>query len=204
MIKIDAIKVAQLKESVKSFPDRTQTFVGLIRVVDEEGNQVGPYQCWVNAELYVALFELQMEADGEDHGCVLSIVHEVEGNGAVESEVVGSFLMNNSKEFAAILHESIIYQDLLRFACTTLSSEMSENSKVFLKRTLRGFTKGGNNANFFIQFASLPVDYLNMFDKFCSLFEEGCLYGMKVSHRKRISLDKESKKKQSCKLEAAA
>ena len=201
LVKIDAVKVAQLKESVNRFPDKTQTFVGLIRVVDEEGNQVGPYQCWVNAELYVALFELQLEADGEDSGCVLSIVHEVEGDGEVDTEVVGSFLLNNSKEFAAILHESINYQDLLRFACTTMSSDMSENSKVFLKRTLRGFTKGHKNAIFFIKFASLPVEYLNQFDKFCRLYEEGSLYGMKVSHRKRISLDKESKKKESCKLE---
>ena len=201
LVKIDASKVAQLKESVKRFPDRTQTFVGLIRVVDEEGNQVGPYQCWVNAELYVALFELEMEADGEDHGCVLSIVHEVAEDGEVQSEVVGSFLMNNSKEFAAILHDSLYYQDLLRFACTTLSTEMSEKSKTFLKRTLRGFTKGNKNANFFIKFASLPVEYLNKFERFCRLFEEGSLNGMKVSHRKRISLDKESNKKQCCKLE---
>ena len=49
------------------------SFVGLIREVDEEGNQVGPYQCWVNAELLVVYF---------------AIVHEVEDDGVTESEVV--------------------------------------------------------------------------------------------------------------------
>ena len=37
------------------------------------------------------------------------------------------------------------------------------------------------NAIFFIKFASLPVEYLNKFEK------DGSLQGMKVSHRKRIS-----------------
>jgi hypothetical protein len=201
MVKIDPVRVTKLKESIRRAPDKTQCFVGLVKVVNAEGDQVGRHQCWVNGELYVAMMELGMESDDEDQGRVLSVIHTVVEGDGIDSSVIGSFLLNNSKEFAAILHQNLNYQDLLRFACVTLTSENSERSKTFLKTTLRGFTKGFKNANFFIKFASLPIQFLNKFDKFVILFEEGSLHGMKLSYRKRISLDKESKKKESCKLE---
>ena len=201
MVKIDPARVSELKESIKRAPDKTQCIVGLIKRVDEEGDQVGSYQCWVNGELYVALMEIEMESDSEEQGYVLAVIHTVNEKDGIDSAVVGSFLLNNSKEFAAKLHQNLSYQDLLRFACVTLTSENSERTKTFLKTTLRGFEKGNKNVSFFIKFACLPLAYLNKFETFCRLFEDGSLQGMQLSYRQRIRVGKESKKKECLKLE---
>ena len=50
-LNIDEERVKTLKEAMYT-PDRTQTFVGLLRVLDEEGEQVGPLEAWVNLELF--------------------------------------------------------------------------------------------------------------------------------------------------------
>ena len=201
LVKIDSLRVGQLKESVKRAPDKTQCIVGLIRTVDENGVQEGRYQCWVNAELYMAMMEIEMESEDHALGHILAVVHIVTDGGGVESSVVGSFLLNNSEEFAAKLHHKLNYQDLLRFACMTLTTENSERTRSFLKTTLRSFAKGNKNVSFFIKFASLPAAYLNKFEIFCRLFEEGSLHGMRLSFRKRMGVDKESKKKESMKIE---
>ena len=155
----------------------------------------------MNAELYVALIEIEMESVDQEQGFVLAVIHTVREGDGIDNNVVGNFLLNNSKEFAAKLHHKLMYQDLLRFACATLTSENSDRTKTFLKTNLRGFAKGNKNVPFFIKFASLPIDYLNKFDRFCRLYEEGSLNGMKMSFRKRMGVNKELKSKEIIKLE---
>ena len=200
-ISIDKVKVNQLKESLVKSPDKTQTFVGLVLSVNSEGNRVGNYECWVNCELLLAQMEIQLECEGA-HGRVLSVLHTVyEENMAIDTKTVGCFLLANSKDFSAKFHDKVTYQDLLRFACRVLLEENSDRTKKFVRNSLRGFSKGNKYTGFFIQFASLPPQFLTEFEKFCRLYEEGSLHGMKLSTRVRCGIDQSFKRKDQAKLE---
>ena len=95
----------------------------------------------------------------------------------VEPDVVGVFLNKNSIEFSSKLHQKMTYQDLCRMSCITLNADNSERSRDYLKSTLRSFAKGNKNSTMFIKLASQSSKFLNMFEHFMRLYEEGSLFG---------------------------
>ena len=201
-LKINQEKVADLKHLLMSTPDKTQTWCGGVVVVDEEGVRVSPVWVYVNQEIYVAMQELACEGRNTDRiPVVLHVVHEGD---PVDVETLGLFLHTNSKDFTARLHDKMFYQDVFAFCSTAVVNESGENIKeikTFLKKTLKSFSKGSQNVPTFLNFASLPVGYLNKFEQFIRLFETGSLNGQKLSFRKVRNIDKNCKRKTTCRLE---
>lgn len=193
-LSIDSVKVSQLKEYLKSTPDKTQVFVGLVRTVDSEGYEIGNYECWVNPEMFLAQMQLQMETEGYANR-VLSVVHTVYEDSVIDKKVLGSFLSANSKDFSVKFKDRLTYQELLLFAFRVLEEDNSETTRKFVRSSIRGFSKGKKYSGIFIEFASLPPHYLKEFEKFCRLYEEGSLHGMKLSARKRCGMNKKNEAK---------
>ena len=194
-VKIDQDKVNHLKELLKRTPDKTQTFIGVTRITGDDGKRIGYNQVWVNAELYLAKFQLEMEKNPEEASDVIfAVVHVIYDCHEIDTKIVGSFLNRNSIEFSAKIHTKMMYQDLLRMACITLDSDNSERSRNFLKSSLRSFSKGNKNANTFMAFASQNPKFLNMFEKFLSLYEEGSLHGQGLSLKHIVDNKKRSSK----------
>ena len=181
-IRIDRDLVNKLKELLQHHPDKTQCFIGVTRVVDDSGRRIGNNQVWVNAELYVAKFELEVENAPEDVSKdIFAVVHTINQVDEIKTEIIGSFLHKNSMEFSSKLHKSMMYQDLLRMSCVTVNADSSERSKSFLRSSLRSFAKGNKNANMFIALASQSTTFLNRFEQFLRLYEEGSLNGQGLS-----------------------
>ena len=192
--------VNKIKDLLQHTPDKTQCFVGVVRLVDENDHQVGDYKIWVNVELYLAKLELEMENTPEENtNEVFAVVHTVFVEDDIKSDVVGVFLNKNSIEFSAKLHEKMTYQDLVRMCCITLNADKSDRSKVYLRSSLRNFSKGNKNATLFIDLASQSVKFLNMFEKFMRLYEEGSVFGQGLSLQHLA--DSKNKKKDQVKLE---
>ena len=102
------------------------------------------------------------------------------------------------------LHDKLLYQDILRFTCSAIVNEGKNNAEEltkFLKRTLRGLSKGSQNVATFIKFASLPVSFLNQFEEFLRMYETGSLNGQNISSRNIRNMDKKNQRKKTCKLE---
>ena len=188
--KIDKVKVEGLKESLKKTPDKTQCFVGLVRMEDEEGNREGKYECWVNCELFVAISEMNLECTGAER--VMAVIHSACG---IDREILGEFLLANSKDFALKFQEKLNYQDLLRFSCQVLCEDKSEKCVKFVRNALRSFSKGNKNCAVFIKLSSLDEPFLALLEKFISLYEEGSLHGAQLSARKLCGLDNNFKRK---------
>ena len=203
-LRIDHAKVAELKNLLVSRPDKTQTFCRLVCVRDEEKEDEddGSYWVYVNVEMFIAMKELAYE--GRANKRILAVVHFVNQDDPVSDETFGIFLNTNSKEFSARLHEQLTYQDILRFCISTLTNESDkkvEEVKNFLKRTLKGFSKGSQNISTFLNFGVLDIDYLNLFETFLHLFETGGLVGQKLSTRKMMNVDKKGRKRKDCRIE---
>ena len=191
-MKIDRVKVNNLKELLQHTPDKTQCFIGVIRVVGEDGRRIGMNQVWVNAELYVAKFELESDKDAEEASdSLFAAVHEIHDVHNIDPNIVGSFLNRNSMEFSAKLYEKMSYQDLLRMACVTLNCDKSERSKSFLRSSLRSFSKGNKNVSLFMALASQSGRFLNLFERFVRLYEEGSINGQGLSLKHIVSSKKE-------------
>ena len=204
-LRIDHAKVAELKNLLVSRPDKTQTFCGLVCVRDVElpdDDDDRSYWVYVNVEMFIAMKELAYEGRGNKR--IFSVVHHVNQDDPVSVETFGIFLNTNSKEFSARLHDQLTYQDILRFCISTLtyeSDKKAEEVKNFLKRTLKGFSKGSQNLSTFLNFGVLDVDYLNEFETFLHLFETGGLQGQKLSTRKMMNVDKKGRKRKDCRIE---
>ena len=202
-LNINQAKVADLKSLLMSTPDKTQTWCGGVVVVDENDVRVSPIWIYVNHEIYVAMQELACEGRNTDKiPVVLHVVHEED---PIDVETLGMFLKTNSKEFSSRLHEKMLYQDIFTFCCTAvvIEDENGEDVKTFLKKTLKNLSKGAQNVSTFLNFACLPVGYLNRFQQFIRLFESGSLNGQKLSFRKVRNMDKNGKRKTSCRLEVS-
>ena len=196
--------VNELKDSLKSHPDKTQCFLGVVCVIDEEGNQSKKFQVYVNPELFLAIIELQH--DGfcfYNENLIPAILHIISEKDSLDEVSLGMFLNQNSKEFSNKIRDSMSYQDLLRFCCHTVNNmkQVPEELKTYLKQALKQFSKGRQNASIFITFASLPKDYLSDFDTFLKLFETGSLQGQNLSSRQLCNVDKRRNRKRSVKLE---
>ena len=65
----------ELKDSA-SHEDKTQAWLGVTRLEDQNGNRIGRYEVWVNPELLCAKIELT-EDEGEDvsDGTIPGVVH---------------------------------------------------------------------------------------------------------------------------------
>ena len=189
-IKIDKFKVEGLKESLQKTPDKTKCFVGLVRMEDEEGNREGKYECWVNCELFVAISEMNLECNGAER--VMAVLHTASG---IDRQILGEFLLANSKDFALKFQEKLNYQDLLRFSCQVFSEDKSEKCVKFVRNALRSFSKGNKNCAVFIKLSSLDEPFLALLEKFISLYEEGSLHGAQLSARKLCGLDNNFKRK---------
>ena len=201
-LKIDHEKVAELKNLMLSTPDKTQTWCGCVIVVNEDNDPVGPYWVYVNPELFVALKELACEGRGGDR--IPVAIHTVGEDDLVDQETFGFFLNTNSKDFSSKLHDKLMYQDILRFCCATIANESEgkvEEVKDFLKRTMKGFSKGSQNSATFLKFGSLPVEYLNKFEDFLHQYETGSLPGQNLSSRKMMNKDKHGIRRNACKIE---
>ena len=81
------------------------------------------------------------------------------------------------------------------------SKEKVEEVNSFLKRMLKGLSKGSQNVATFLKFASLPVEFLNRFEEFLRLYETGSLTGQNLSFRKIRNMDKKSERKKTSKVE---
>ena len=198
-IKIDQQKVENLKIALQKTPDKTQTVVGLVRTVDGGGDRIKPYECWVNPELFLAEMELRMEQGPiSDTERMVSSVNTVSVADGFDSSIVGSFLYENNKEFAQILHDRLLYQDLLKLACAAIRDDNSVETKNYLKSIFKSFAKGSKNGNFFVEFAELESRYIDKFEQFIKLYEEGSLNGQGISLRQMCRKDG---KKKEAKLE---
>ena len=199
-IQINRDLVNTLKGLLQHTPDKTQCFVGVVKVVDDDGEQVGDYKIWVNVELFLAKLELEIEGCDENvTKQIFAVVHKVLVNSDVDPDVVGIFLNKNSIEFSSKLHEKMTYQDLVRMCCITLNADSSERSKSYLKSTLRSFAKGNKNSTLFTNLASQSSKFMNNFERFLALFEEGSLHGQGLSLQHLTDL--RNKKKDKVKLE---
>ena len=202
-LKIDHNKVEDLKSLMVSTPDKTQTFCGVLAVRNAEMELVAPYWVYVNQELFIALKELASEGR-IDSDKVPVIIHPVSEDDPVSTETIGMFLNTNSKSFTERLHDKLLYQDILRFCCTSVCNEREdkfEEVKSFLKKTLRGLSKGSQNVSTFLNFASLPAEFLNDFEEFIRKYETGSIAGQKISTRKIRNIDRNGKRNQVCRLE---
>ena len=202
-LKINQVKVEDLKRLLVSTPDKTQTFVGGVVVHNKEDRAVGPVYVYVNQEIFVALKELSCEGqcDTNKIPVVLHIVYE---DDPIVAQTFGMFLNVNAKDFGERLHDKLFYQDILRFCCFTYvneSEEKVEEVNSFLKRMLKGLSKGSQNVATFLKFASLPVEFLNRFEEFLRLYETGSLTGQNLSFRKIRNMDKKSERKKTSKVE---
>ena len=107
----------------------------------------------------MAFKELACEGRGDD--MIPVALHTVCENDPIDNETFGIFLNTNSKDFSARFHDKLTYRDILRFCCATMENESDgkvEEVKSFLKKTLKGFSKGSQ------KFGSLPLNYLNQFE----------------------------------------
>ena len=171
--------VNELKVSLETFPDRTQVFLGLVGKVRDDKLE-GKFEVWVNPELYVAITQICMVNGDDPLARIVSVIHYVDV-ATTDADTVGSFLNANSKCFSAILHEELMYQDLVRFLCTVRVSSNEVKSKEFAKNALRSFSKGLKNFRVLYDFSGLPTDFLNLFEKFMILYESNGLNGQNVS-----------------------
>ena len=203
-LKVDHDKVENLKSLLVSTPDKTMTWCGAVVVLDKERQkQITPFLVYVNPEIFVALKQLASEGR-IDTDIIPVAVHVVNYNDPIDHETLGLFLNNNAKNFSEQLHDKLLYQDILRFVCSTVANESkvsSEGVKVFIKKTLRGMAKGAQNVTMFLKFAELPVEYLNNFEDFLRQFESGSLAGQNLSNRKIRNIDRNGKRKKICKVE---
>ena len=144
-IKVDADLVQELKFLLQHTPDKTQVFVGVVCKVDESGEH-GKYQISVNAEIFVALFELQIEGVQvcAEEGSFYAVVHIIGPENMIDIRSLVRYLNVNAKDFSERVKESTKYQDLVRFAATVVTnSSCSLAAKTnFVKSALRGFSKG--------------------------------------------------------------
>ena len=201
-LKINQEKVADLKKLLMSTPDKTQTWCAGVVVIDENGVRVSPVWVYVNQEIYVAMQELACEGMNTDR--IPVVLHVVREEDPIDAETFGMFLHTNSKDFTARLHDKMLYQDIFAFCSTAVVNDSEENTdevKTFLKKTLKSFSKGAQNVPTFLNFAYLPVGYLNKFEQLIRLFETGSLNGQKLSFRKVRNMDKNCKRKTTCRLE---
>ena len=197
---VDMDLVAKIKNLLQHTPDKTQTFIGTIKHVDYGGDAVGPHEVWVNPELFLALKELNTElGDSGPSNRVYAVVHEVFETDEIGSVAVGLFLNANNKDFAEKVHVKMIYNDLIRLSVSVISEEDSVRTKAFLKLTLNSFSKGRKNSGFFIKFASLPSEYLVMFEEFLRKYEQGSILGQGIPLRRLVNLD--SKKNEVSRIE---
>ena len=192
--------VNTLKDLLQHTPDKTQCFVGVVSVVAADGERVGDYTIWVNVELFLAKLELEIEGCDEDvTKQIFAVVHEVLDDSDVDPDVVGFFLNKNSIEFSSKLHQKMTYQDLVRMCSITLNADSSERSKTYLKSTLRSFSKGTKNSTLSINLASQSSRFMNLFETFLRLYEEGSLNGQGLSLQHLTDL--RNKQKDKVKLE---
>ena len=144
-VQVDAELVQHLKALLQHTPDKTQIFVGVVCNVDENGKH-GKYQVCVNAEIFVALFELQIEGiqicATEDS--FYAVVHIITPENKVDTRSLVKYLNVNAKDFSDRVRNSTKYQDLVRFAATVVTNSKCspESTTNFVKAALRGFSKG--------------------------------------------------------------
>ena len=201
-LKLDHDKIAEMKTLLMSTPDKTQTFCGCVVTVDDQDETVGPHWVYVNPELFVAMKELACEDRVDDR--IPVAVHSVHKDDWIDKETFGYFLYTNSKDFSARLHEKLTYQDILRFCIATIVNESdgkAEEVKAFVKKTLKGFSKGSQNISTFFKFVSFPVDYLNKFEEFLRKYETGSLLGQNLSSRKMMNKDRNHNRRNVCQIE---
>ena len=191
-------KVSQLQQHLFKTPDKTKSsLIGLIRVVDENEHTIGKFQCWVNCELFVAWFRLKKEGK-TNNDRILSVVHSVLDG---DSNMLGNFLLANSKDFDTRFADKMLYQDLLRFSIGIIREDNAQYSRKFLRDSLKCFTKGYRNSTLLEQLALLPDVYLKNLEKFIDLYETGSLKGIVLSSRKRRGLGSDDKTSRSLKTE---
>ena len=203
-VTIDRNRVSQLKGLLNTTIDKTQTILGLIQRVDKHGSEIGKKECWVNPEFYMAVAQNQLEQKDKDNSSFHSVVHVVqdfENEQDLESTVIGTFLRTNSKEFSTAMRQNLTYQDLLRLAVASVAKNHTKEGIEFVKQTIKSFSKGLKNANTFLHLALLEESFVKKLLSMCKLYEDGSLYGMHISSRKKLSLDRDMKKKNSAKLE---
>jgi len=195
----DKSKVQELYDYLLNTPDKTKaSLLGLVSKVDDEGKIVGKCECWVNVELFLALSRIRNENGGEYRA--LAVVHTIKEND-IDSNILGRFLVANSKNFDSKFAVKMRYQDLLRFTLGVVKDGDYETAIKFLKNSMKCFPKGIRNCNLFLRFTKFSRNYLNHLEKFIILYEEGSLSGMKLSERKRCGIDRKSKRNNSSKLE---
>ena len=195
----DKYKVQELYDYLLNAPDKTKaSLLGLVCKVDDDDKIIGKCECWVNVELFLALSRIRNENGGEYRA--LAVVHTLKEND-IDSNILGRFLVVNSKNFDSKFAEKMRYQDLLRFTLGVVKDGDSETVIKFLKNSIRCFPKGIRNCNLFLRFTKFSRNYLNQLEKFIKLYEEGSLSGMKLSERKRCGIDRKQKRNNSSKLE---
>ena len=203
-ISVNKDLVSQLKDALVTHPDKTQVFLGVVCVTDDEDNMIGGFHVYVNPELFLALRELSLEGFSiQKNNFLPAIVHELGEHDSLDAVTLGMFLNKNSKDFSQKIRDNMKYQDLVRFCVSTISNQTKGSEvavKDYLKLALKEFSKGRSNWSLFISLASLPASYLTKFEQFIALFERGALFGQKLSGRQLCNADKKRKRKKSLKL----
>lgn len=148
-----------------------------MRVLDDDGNVIGPYQVFVNVELLVVHREDQVRSGQEQKEitlpCVIHDVYESDGN----VNFIGMFLRNNSITFASKLRNNTLVQDMVSFAICARDSEQNVDDK-FVKNSLKYFSKGSTrNIKTILDFVKLPMEYVTKFMKMVHGFETCSLQG---------------------------
>ena len=145
-VKIDAELVCKLKELLLHTLDKTQCIVGFVAKLDENGCRCGKLDVCVNAELYVAYFELQLEGRSVSirPGYVVGVVHLIPADSSLNTKLVGKYLNVNSADFSDKVKKGNTYQDILRLSSTVVNNSIMDDAstKQFLRSALRGFSKG--------------------------------------------------------------
>ena len=163
-ISVNKDLVSQLKDALVTHPDKTQVFLGVVCVTDDEDNMIGGFQVYVNPELFLALRELSLEGFSIQKNTFLpAIVHELGEHDSLDAVTLGMFLNKNSKDFSQKIRDNMKYQDLVRFCVSTISNQTKGSEvavKDYLKLALKEFSKGRSNWSLFISLASLPASYL--------------------------------------------
>ena len=144
-VKTDPDLIHSLKSLLQNTPDRTQTVIGLARKLDIKGKSGRSLVC-VNAEVYVALFELALENRPSclRNGTFLAISHTIPFESSLNLDSLVQYLNVNSKDFTERVKNGTTYQDLLRLSSTLVNNSNlgDEATKVSLREALRGFSKG--------------------------------------------------------------
>ena len=145
-VQIDAELVCKLKELLLHTPDKTQCIVGFVVKLDENGCPSEKLDVCVNAELYVAYFELQLEGRSVSikPGSVVGVVHTIPADSSLSTKLVGKYLNVNSADYSDKVKKGNTYQDILRLSSTVVNNSIMDDAstKQFLRSALRGFSKG--------------------------------------------------------------